>query len=511
MSTHYRKMVKNTIASYVRIGCNAVLTVLATRFALEALGASDFGLYNLIAGVVAMLSFINGALIISSQRYYSIAIGRKCVEDLRRYFYSSLVVHLILGGVIGILMFAVEPLLFKHIFNIDASVVDIGKIIYRITVVASMITVMTIPYSALINAKEDMVAMSIFDIISIFIKFLAAFILLYCTNHLLIIYTTICFCAVIIKWICEFLWCHKRYNTIFKTYRNNISKEIAKEMTSFVGWNTIGSFSVLVRNQGVAMVLNVFFGTIINAAYGIANQVNGLVLSFATTLTTVFTPSIIAAKGAGDDKRMITLARMSSKLSFMLSAIMALPVLIFLNSILSLWLTTIPKDTTIFCEYIVFCFLVQQLYPGLNRALYADGRIKWYQITTSILLVTTLPVGYYLFSEGFPAQSIMIVLLIAQILVLFSTIYFSKKHLNVSVKAVIIEGVILPCILFLMIYFLGEFCIKDQQYGIISILFFGSIIDLTFLALYYLIVFSKSERALIKSKIFKRNAQGINC
>lgn len=494
-------MVRNTIASYIRIGFNAILTVLATRFALEALGASDYGLYNLIAGVVAMLSFINGALIISSQRYYSIAIGKKSISDLRRYFYSSLVVHIFLGGIIGILLFGAEPLLFNCVFNINPSAINIGKIIYRITVVSSVVTIMTIPYSALMNAKEDMVAMSIFDIVSIVIKFFASLILLYISNYLLIVYTLICFLAVLVKWMCEFIWCHRVYSNVFKNFKQNFSKETAKDMSGFVGWNSIGSFSVILRNQGVAMVLNIFFGTVVNAAYGIANQVNGLVLSFATTLTAVFTPSIIAAKGAGEDKRMILLARMSSKLSFMLSSIIGLPVLLFIKSILSIWLTSIPEDTTIFCEYIIFCFLVQQLYPGLNRALYADGRIKWYQIVTSVLLVTVIPVGYYLFSIGFQAYSIMVVLLIAQVLVLFSTIFFCQKYLNISFRSIVWNGIFLPCLIFIIIYSLGKIFIPDKAYGIISIIILGLIIDLIFISLYYLLVLNKAEKKIIKSKI----------
>lgn len=503
-TSHTRKLVNNTIASYIRIICNAVLAIFATRFALQALGASDFGLYNLIAGIVAMLSFVNGALMISSQRYFSIAIGNNHVAMLRKYFYSSLVVHIILGLIIGLLLIAIEPLLFNHVFNIASDAVPLGKIIYRVTVISSIITVMTIPYSAIMNAKEDMVAMAAIDIVAILIRFAAAAILLYISSYLLETYTILCFLSIVVKWWLEMAWSHKKYPYIFGKLKEHFDKNTALEMSGFVGWNTLGSFAVLARNQGVAIVLNMFFGTVINAAYGIANQVNGMVLSFATTLTTVFTPSIIQAKGAGDEKRMISLAIMTSKLSFLLSSLMALPILVFLKPILSIWLTDIPENTEIFCVYIILCFLITQLYPGINRALYADGRIKWYQITVSACMILILPTGYILFSEGYAASAIMLAMLFFQIIVMALTVIFAHIYLRINLTHVLFRGIVLPCLVFLSFILSALFLFDKSNWSIADIIVYSTLIDSAFIIAYVFLIFSKEEKEILLSRI-KRN------
>ncbi len=501
---HSKLLVLNTLASFSRIIVNTIATLIGTRIALKYLGASDFGLYNLIAGIVLLLSFINGSLLISSQRFFSIAIGEKNNNKLGRSFNASLGIHIAVSLLIGFVLLAITPLLFSGFLNITADKLELAKIVYYIMIFSAVITVGTIPFSAIMNAHEDLVVLSICDIVSCIIKLLAAVSLIFISSHLLLTYTVLMLLAILVKMLMEISWSNSRYHEAKVYWHQLFDKNIYQEMLGFIGWNTLGSLAVLVRNQGVAVTLNIFFGTVVNAAYGIANQVNSLVLSFASTLTTVFSPMIIQAKGAKDEKKMMDTAVFSSKLSFYLSSAMALPILLFMREILNIWLGTYPENTLKFCTYIVLSFLVLQLYPGINRAIYATGQIKGYQITLSIVLVAILPVGVLLFKHGYPPYSIMFVMLISQIFTLVSTIYYGQKFCGLEIKSFLVFSVIIP-VLFLSVYFgIWHYVnrVLDIRLGLCGIIAYTIVLELLYLIGFLFIVLNKTEKQMICS-IFK--------
>jgi len=496
---HSTKLILNTIASYVRIIVNTIVTLIGTRIALRCLGADDFGLYNLIAGIVVLLSFINGSLLISSQRYFSISIGEGNTKKLGRFFNASLGIHIFIGLLIGLTFLIITPILFNGFLNITPEKIELAKVIYYIMIISAVITIGTIPFSAIMNAREDMVVLSICDIVSCIMKLVAAISLLFVSNHLLLTYTVLMLCSIFVKMLMEIGWSRFKYKEAKVISNQLVNKPIYREMLGFIGWNTLGSFAVLVRNQGVAVILNVFFGTIINAAYGIANQVNSLVLSFASTLTTVFSPMIIQAKGAKNEKRMMDTAVFSSKLSFYLSSAMALPILLFLPVILKIWLGMYPNSTLEFCQYIVYSFLVLQLYPGINRAIYATGHIKGYQITISIVLVAILPIGAWLFKMGYPPYSILFVMLISQIITLISTIYYGHKFCGLSVKEFIIHSVFIPVLVFIVFLWGCESLnrVMRIQMSVFGIIIYSCIIELLYVIFFMYTVLNQKEKNMM--------------
>lgn len=503
---HSVKILLNTIASFSRVVVNAVVTLIATRIALRVLGAEDFGLYNLLAGTVMLLSFVNGALTVSAQRFFSIAIGENNLDKLNKYYNASLSIHVILGVVIILLLLVIRPFLFGGFLNISEEQGNIGITVYNIMVVSSAFTIMTIPYSAIMSAHEDMVMMAIADIISCLVKLAAAVVILFLKNDLLLIYSFVMLGSAVIKALIEFVWSKIKYKEIKEIKARLVDAKCMKEMFGFVGWNTLGSTAVVVRNQGVALILNVFFGTIVNTAYGIANQVNSLVLSFASTLTNVFSPIIISAKGEGREDRMRETAIFSSKLSFLLSTMLAIPILVFLNEILAIWLVDYPKDTYNFCYYIVLSFIVLQLYPGINRAIYASGKIKGYQIALTCILVSILPIGSILFKMGLPAYSIIIVMFISQIGTLVATIHYGVIHCGFTYKQLYNNIVFKPgfvFVLFLIVfsllrYFLLNNILNSVNFLNVLVLFVIIIfIEMIYVPLYYNLVFELKEKAMI--------------
>lgn len=432
---HSFKMVLNTAASYARIAVHAVVGVVVTRVALQALGVDDYGLFNLVAGVVAMLSFVDGALSVSAQRYYSIALGRGDEDELARCFTTSMAIHVVIAAVLLVVLFALMPLLFGGFLNINPSQRTSAEAVYAMMLGASAVTVAAIPYAAMMNAYEDIFALSVINIVSYAVQLAAALLLLVAKGDLLLLFAAGTAFSVVVKVVLSYVWCRRHYGYAAVVRRHRYDRGICRQMAGLAGWNTLGSGAVLLRNQGVAIVLNIFFGVAVNAAYGIANQVNALVLSFATSLTVVFTPMIIQAHGAGDEKRMLSAATLSSKMSTLLSMLMALPLLALLRPILRLWLGTVPEHTEAFCLLVVLAFLIQEMCAGQNRVVYAVGRIRAFQLWQTILCVGILPLGALLFWLGCDANAVLCLLTLSQVAILWVTFHYVCRYTSWRPKA----------------------------------------------------------------------------
>ncbi|WP_177765360.1 MATE family efflux transporter [Flavobacterium sp. I3-2] len=514
------RVLVNTIALYFRIIINSIVVLFSTRIALEELGVDSFGLYNLVAGVITLLSFFSGALTVSTQRFLSFAIGENDIKKLNKVFNLSLAVHFGLSFIVIILFKLLQPFLFDGFLNIQEKDIENAVTVYNVMIFSCAVTIFTIPFNAVINAREEMWFSSISDIISILLKLFAAIMLFYIINDKLIVYSYLMVFAIIIGSLINILWCKFRYNECklnFKLQEGDIL--LFKEMFSFAGWNTLGSLAVVCRNQGVAVVLNIFFGTFVNAAYGVANQLNSLVITFASTLTTVFTPMIVKSKGANDHDKMIFVSVFSSKVSFLLSSFIAIPVLLHTEFILNHWLKVIPGGTINFCKAIIITFLIMQLYPGITRAIYAAGKIKWYQISISILLILNVPIGYLLFSLGFAPVAILYTMILVQFLTLLTTIYFAKKIINLNVKEFLINSVLKAFILFLGVYSLGEILQKTLQINkYLNFITTSVFLAIIYISIFYIFIFNDKEKALlvnlftslkniINEKISKKNSR----
>ena len=441
---------------------------------------------------------------VSAQRFYSISIGQKDNRLLNEYFNTSLSLHIIIGILVAFVFLLLKPWLFSGFLNISEEKISIAKTVYDLMVLSSVITVVGVPFSAIINAHEDMTLLAISSIVSNLVKLGAAIVLLFISSNLLLVYTVITLLSVLVKLLIELGWSYHRYDSSRLRFNLLLNTKHYKQMIGFIGWNTLGTAGVLVRNQGVAVVLNIFFGTVINTVYGIANQVNSLVLSFASTITTIFTPSIIQAKGEGNHKRMMDVAILSSKLSFFISSLMSIPILGFTKEILDVWLTNYPEKTEAFCKFIILSFLVSQLYPGIHRAILAEGKIKWYEVFTFIYFVIIIPIAVFLFKMDYSAESIMILMVLSQVALLFLTIRYAKKYCGLSPTIFLIKSVIYPiaiCCLIQVSLYLGR-ALFNSVYLQVGILFL-CLVGYTFL--FWIIVLNRFEketfRKLLKSLI----------
>ena len=500
---HSKKILLNTIVVYIKIILNSILTLFSTRIVLDCLGVSDFGLYNLISGVIVLLSFLNGALMVSTQRYLSITIGENNQSKLSAYFNASITIHAVLALVIIILLVILQPILINHILNISPENIKTAHIIYDIMIISSALTLLQVPYSAAMNAHEDIYVWAFTEAVNCALRLLAAIALLYISFNKLEAYTFFILIALAISAGLKYVWCRMKYAETKLIISKMKHKAHIKEMVGFVGWNTLGSSAVLVRNQGVAILLNIFFGTIVNAAYGIANQVNGLILTLASTISTVFFPSIVQAHGAGDDERMIRIAILSSKFTFLISSLTALPLLLFMPEILQIWLKTIPEYSVTFCRLIIVVFLILQLTTGFNRVIYAVGKIKGYQISLAVILFAILPIGYIAFKCGMAVDTIFYIMIGAQILTMISNIYFARKYTVFNVIHFCKQSIVIAVALYSIIFWTTNYVVNNISLNLIGYITTTIISGIVYLCIYVFLILDKIERKQIFKLIKK--------
>ncbi|MFD2889962.1 lipopolysaccharide biosynthesis protein [Chitinophaga cymbidii] len=391
------------------------IALYATRLVLHALGAEDYGIFNLVAGVVALLSFLNGAMTLATQRYMSYSLGAGDRNQLKKVFNSSVLLHLIIGIAVVLLLEIVGMYLFGNVLSIPPERLHAAKSIFHFMVVTAFFTIASVPYDAIINTNENMLFVAVLGIIESVAKLSLAIYLPYAFSDRLIFYGGALAILAVLLLIVKRIYCARKYDES-RIRRHALDKGLIKEMFAYAGWSTIGASGVIAKSQGVAVILNVFFGAVINAAFGIANQINAQLTYFSVTMLQSLNPQIVKSEGSGNRRRMIQLAMMACKFSFFLLAFFAIPAIIEMPFVLKLWLHNIPEHTVVFCRLIIIASLINQLSSGLQIAVHAVGRIKKYQVIISILLLLNLPGSWLLLRAGFPPFTVMVFAIFVEVI-----------------------------------------------------------------------------------------------
>jgi O-antigen/teichoic acid export membrane protein len=495
------RIVFNTVITYGKAVLTIFISLFATRLVLNALGVRDFGLNNVVGGVVAMLSFLDAAMATSTQRFISISLGNGDVCMLKRVFANSVFLHF---GIAFLLVFLLETFGLYFLNNnlkIDPERLYAANILFHFVVISTFVTIISVPYDAVINAHENMLFLAVIGIIESLLKLLIAFSLLAVIYDKLIIYGFLTMLLTIVVRIVKQLYVRKKYHESRVDFKEEFNLQILKELTTFTGWNLFGVLSYMGRNQGISIVLNLFFSTVVNAAYAIANQINGQLSFFSATITQVLQPQIMKSEGGGDRERLLKLSVFSSKFSFFLFAFFALPIYVELPLVLKIWLGNIPENTVIFCRLIILMTLVIQLRSGITIATHAIGKIKSYQLINSPVQLFTLPIGYLFFMYGFPPYSIILVALLTESIVLLISIRFFYNMTNYS-SILFYKNVVFRCLSVLVITysFLKFVSIYGNSYFFkLSTILISSLI---FCFLVFFIGLDRNEKESVKEMFY---------
>jgi len=445
-----------------------------------------------------MLSILNGAMTASTQRYLSYYLRAGDRNKLRAIFQSSVILHLLIGLFIVVILEVAGLFLFDGFLNIPAERIPVAKTVYHFMVVSTFFTINAVPYDSAINAHEDLLFDAITGIVETFLKLGIAIWLIYTGFDKLILYGLLMAALTILSRVVKSIFCYRRYQECKLQKSNLVDYSLFKEMFSFAGWNMFGALCGLGRSQGLAIILNIFFGPIVNAAYGVANQVNSQLYSFSENMLKALRPQIMKSEGSGDRERMLMLSMKASKYGFFLLALFAIPLIIEMPYILKLWLKNVPEYTIVFCRLVLIASLANLLTIGLQTAIQATGRIKVYQSVVGGLLLLNLPIAWGLLKYGMPAYSVLVSAICIELIACSIRVYLLKRIANLSIREYlkqVVFKIMLPLgitLLFLIMCFgfLGE--------GFVRLIFISALSSIIFLTSIYAIGTDAGERKMIK-------------
>ena len=454
-----KRIIVNTLAQHIRAIVNILMSLFATRYILLALGNSDFGIFSLIGSTVAMLGFITNALVVTTQRHLSYCHGANKIDNIRIVFSNSLFVHIIISIALIIVLSLIEPLLFSGFLEINSDRIFVAKYVYFIVVTMLVLSILTSPFRALFIARENIVYISFIDILDGIIRLGLAITLLYINIDKLLTYAWMMLSISVFNLLALSMYAKKHFiETCLYPHRKDISKDVIIKILDFAGWTFYSTGCIIGRNQGMAIVLNAFFGTIINTAYGIASQISNSVQFISQAIINAMSPQIIKAEGNKERSRMLSLSEVSCKYSFLLLAIIVIPTCFEMPSILSIWLGSIPEHTVFISRLLLISALVDQTSMGLGIANQAIGNIRNYSIVINTIKIITLPVIYILLHMGYEIQQSMWMYLAIEAVCSITRIPFLKYSAGLSVKhytTKVLLRISIPTVFIVVICFLS--------------------------------------------------------
>lgn len=434
MTKSSNKVLMNTIVLYVRMMLTIGITLYSTRIVLNALGSTDYGIFNLVAGVVVMLSFLNTAMATSTQRYLSFYQGQDNLSMQKNVFTNSLLLHMAIGVVVVFGLEVSSLYLFESVLNIPVERVHEAKMVYHFMSATVFFTIIAVPFSGLLIAHENMLWVAIVNIVETILKLLIAISLISIQSDKLVAFGLLTALISVVSFVLYSVFCFRKYEDCTVENLFVIDKSLLKDLTSFAGWNLFSSLCSIGRSQGLAVILNFFLGAIVNASYAIANQVASQLNFFSATMLRAINPQIMKSEGAEDRERMLRLSMIASKFGFYLLAFFAVPCIFEMSSILKLWLNDVPSQAVVFCQLMLVGSLINQLTVGLQSAVQAIGKIRVYQTVVGTLILLNLPLAYLLLKYNYPAYSVLVSFAVIELLACSLRLLFLRKIAGLSIK-----------------------------------------------------------------------------
>lgn len=445
MEGNNKTIAKNTLMLYMRAILMMGIGLYTSRIILKALGITDFGIYNAVGGIIAMFGFISSSLSNATSRFITIAIGRGDQSYTNRTYGNIKVMYYILCVVIVLFAETVGLWFLFNKMTIPADRMSAAFWVYQYSVLSSVVGFISVPYNSAIIAHERMSAFAYISLLDATLKLVICFLLQMSPYDKLIVYATLLFFVGVIDRIIYAVYCNKRFEEVHAPAR--IDKEQLREILTMSGWSLSGNLFWILNTQGVNLILNVFFGPVVNAARGIAMQVQGVMGQFVTNFQTAINPQITKSYANVEYDRMHSLLHLSSKFSYFLMLLMSVPVFIEAPIILKWWLGTIPDNTIVYLRIILLYSVFATLANPLWIAVLATGKLKKYQLWDNMVQALVLPISYIAF-KYFHAASywVFIILLVAEIVEIFVRVWVVLPLINHKYLDYIRE-VVIPLVL----------------------------------------------------------------
>lgn len=501
--TPSQRIIVNTTAQYTRTLINVCLSLYSTRLILSALGDNDYGIYMVISGVVAMLSFLTNALQTTTQRFLSFQMGRDKKELARSIFGNSLLLHSGLACGIMIICGVLAPLFIQSILVIDVNRISAAYYVYISATLTIGCAILTAPFRALFIAREEIVYMSIVDIMDGLLKVLIAWLLTYfILGDALEVYGWLMFGIALFNLLAFAIYAFIRFEECYCPSIKDWDSELLKQMGPFAGWTIYSTGCVVARAQLLAIIINRFLGTIANTAYGIAQQVSASILFISQSILNAMSPQIVKAEGANNRSHMLALSTQSCKYSLFLQALVTIPLISEMPAILEIWLGHVPTYSIIFCRGIAIAAICDQLSLGLGIANNAIGDIKKYTLVIFTLKVCTIPAVLICLLLGCDSQVVMICYVIFELLSSFVRIPLLHYAAGLDIKLFLRQAII-PNILPISLMIIA--CVlAHPANGLWHLLFTIGVSMGVGLISGYICILSKQEKTMIHQYVKRR-------
>lgn len=500
-SANNKRIAKNTMLLYVRMLLTIIVGLYTSRVVLNTLGVNDYGIYNVVGGIVAMLAFLNSAMTAASQRFISFELGTQNLQKLKNVFCTSITIHITIACIIFIIAETLGLWFLNTHMNIPVDRMTAANWVYQCSILTFIITVISVPYNACIVAHEHMKAFAYISIIEVTLKLIIVYLLLILPTDKLIVYAILVLCISLIIRLIYSIYCKKNFKEC--TYQFKFNKRLFKEMFAFAGWSIIGNLGFSLKDQGSNIILNLFYGTAINAARGVALQVNGIINTFSNNFIMALNPQITKQYAAGHIKESIQLVYAGCRYSFFLLSIISIPIIINLDYLLSLWLGTVPTYTVEFLYFSLIAALINSMAIPLVTAMQATGKIKTFQITICIIMLCELPLAYIILNLGYKPYMAMIPTIIVVTIGLFARFILLKQLIrSYSIKYftlnIIFKNISITTGCILLATFIQKYFIEKNFFNFILTSLIAFII--TIIGIYIFGINSK-EKAIIYNKI----------
>jgi len=493
-----KRILKNTFFLYVRMFIVMIVSLYTSRVVLNVLGVSDFGVFSVVGGFVSLFGFLNSTLSSSMSRYYNFEGGKRGEEGISEVYTTGVWIHALLSVFVLIVLETFGLWYINGVMVLPNDRIYAANVIFQFFVISMLIIIFEIPYTSAILSFEKMNLYALVSVVDALLKLSIAIALPYISKDKLIAYAALTMLITVADFIVYFVYAKKRFASI--KLNKVIEKKIFKSFLSFSGWNLLGTFAFVLKGQGVNMILNVFFGTIINAARGVAFQINGAISSFSQNVYTSFRPQIVDAYSKNNFNRVLKMFYLSSKICYCLILIIIIPVICEIDYLLHIWLgNAVPEYANVFSILVLIDTLLCTLNTPVTQVTFSTGKIKGYQLCNTIVNLSLIPVCYLFLKMGLSSVSVFLITIfcsvVNQIVCLIcmrKVFYYScKNYLLYVVFPLFLVTLLLPIIpLLVKTYFEATF------YRLVLI----SVSDVIVAALLvWHIVMDKDERQFVES------------
>lgn len=498
-SDNNKRIAQNTLLLYIRMLFMTIIGLYTSRVILDKLGEVDFGIYNVVSGFVTLFAVISGAMTSATQRFLSFEIGKGSNGNVKDIFSTMIYIHIFLALIILVLGEVAGVWFLNNHMNFPVDRYNAVNWVFQLSLFIFILNVINVPYNGALIAYEKMSAFAYFSIFDAVFKLAICYVITIIHFDKLITYAALMAFIQILLLLMYFAYCSAKFPEC--RFTGNFNKKYGRNVGAFVGWNLIGSLSTIAKEQGVNVVLNIFFGPVVNAARGIAYQVLSKINGFVANFQMALNPQIIKYYASGEYEDMYKLVFRGAKLSYLLLLTLSLPVVIEASLILNLWLKEVPNYTVIFLQIAIFTALMNTLSNPLVISMQASGKIRDYQIVVGSISLLTLPIVYVVLKTGAEPYMAMIVAFIIEFICHFTRLYMLVRSINFPMLRFLKEVTLRVLVITLLAIILP--ILANQLIDTIWIRFlivcFLSIVSTTILG--YYIGFNKIERDNLRIKI----------